>query len=132
MNGKRMTNCRQRVDKWLPNVPPGFRSRFPTGRFQPHEQEGTSAQIQKALRTTVETYTPLRVRFKRLLDFKEEIQQLRNRRASFAAIADTLRIHGVETSVELVRLYYQELAGCRGRKGHSPQSGPRIANVEDL
>ena len=123
--------------------------------------ESTSAEIQKALKTTVETYTPLRVRFKRLLDFKEEIQQLRNRRASFAAIADILRKHGVETSVELVRLYYQELAGRRRRKGkrrgrppvstptnrkaiafkhsalkalasHSPEPSPRIANVEDL
>jgi hypothetical protein len=124
-------------------------------------KESTSAEIQKALKATVETYTPLRVRFKRLLDFKEEIQQLRNRRASFAAIAEILRKHGIETSVELVRLYYQELTGRRGRKGkrrgptpvstdtnrktipfkhsalkmppsHTPESGPRIANVEDL
>lgn len=124
-------------------------------------KESTSEEIQKALKTTVETYTPLRVRFRRLLDFKEEIQQLRNRRASFAAIADILRKHGVETSVELVRLYYQELAGRRARKGkrrspppvsaatnrkaipfkhpalktlanHSPEPGPRVANVEDL
>jgi len=124
-------------------------------------KESTSEEIQKALKATVETYTPLRVRFKRLLDFKEEIQQLRNRRASFAAIADILRKHGVETSVELVRLYYRELAGGRGRRGkrrgrptvstvtnrktipfkhstlktranHPSEPGPRIANVEDL
>jgi hypothetical protein len=124
-------------------------------------KESISAEIQKALKATVETYTPPRIRFKRLLDFKEEIEQLRNRRASFAAIADILRKHGVETSVELVRLYYQEFTGHRGRKGkrrgrppvstathrkaipfkrsvlktlasHSSEPGPRIANVEDL
>jgi hypothetical protein len=134
---------------------------FQLGGCYHMSKESTSAEIQKALKTTVETYTPLRIRFKRLLDFREEIQQLRNRRASFAAIADILRKDGVETSVELVRLYYQELTGRRGRKGkrhgrppvstttsrkaipfkhpalrtlanHSPESGPRIANVEDL
>src|SRR4051812_45965721 len=96
---------------------PHLAADFKRGGFKRMSKESTSAEIQEALKTTVETYTPLRVRFKRLLDFKEEIQQLRNRRASFAAIADILRKHGVETSVELVRLYYQELTGRRRRKG---------------
>jgi hypothetical protein len=78
--------------------------------------ETSSPEIQRALQSAVECFTPTRMRFKCLLPFKDEIERLRGKGASFDAIAEILRQHHVTVSHEWVRLFYRESIEKNGHK----------------
>ena len=91
------------------------------------DSETSLPEIQKALHSAVESFTPTRMRFKRLFPFKEDIQRLRGKGASFDTIAEILREHHVTVSHEWVRLFYREAIEEKGRKRKArkhPQTSP--------
>jgi hypothetical protein len=135
-----------------------------TGRhLDPMNSATQMTQVRSALASAVETFEPSpRVRFKTLAPFKNEVQDLKGRGASFATIAEILNEHSVQVSHETVRRFYREtiekkpsrrkrsrngLINAKSRKpvrneGSEPKTprpatpkaerGPRIARIEDL
>jgi hypothetical protein len=122
----------------------------------------TTMAVTQKLAEAIAGYQPRkRVAFQDLLPFKEAIQDLRKRGASFLTIAEILRKHSVKTCHEAVRQFWHSLVEddhvvkkpsrrrkvkrIRAKRSKAktsvspppisetkPERGPRIARIEDL
>jgi len=108
--------------------------------------------IRSALDSIARNYKPpRRERFASLIPFRNQIQDIRNQRASFETIAKFLKKFSIETTGETVRRFYRIVieqksapqkrrrkVNCRAAKANLKSTKswsigePRIARIKDL